>query len=112
MQPSINPDSTVLVIFGAGGDLAWRKLAPALYSLFVDRWLPDHFAIIGLDLKPLSDDEFRQHLRAGVDQFSRRGKSDAATWNTFAANLAFVSADFADPAAYSSWAERLGKQDL
>ena len=82
MQPTINPDSTVLVIFGAGGDLAWRKLVPALYSLFIDHWLPDHFAIIGLDLKQLSDDEFRQHLRAGVDQFSRRGKSDDAAWKS------------------------------
>ena len=111
MQPTINPDSTVLVIFGAGGDLAWRKLVPALYSLFIDHWLPDHFAIIGLDLKQLSDDEFRQHLRAGVDQFSRRGKSDDAAWKTFAAKLTFVSANFADPAAYSALAERLGKQD-
>jgi glucose-6-phosphate 1-dehydrogenase len=111
MQPTIHPDSTVLVIFGAGGDLAWRKLVPALYSLFIDHWLPDHFAIIGLDLKQLSDADFRKHLREGVDQFSRRGKADQATWNTFAANLAFVSADFADPAAYTALAERLGKQD-
>src|SRR5580765_4086746 len=85
MQASITPDSTVLVIFGAGGDLTWRKLVPALYSLFVDHWLPD--------------------------QFSRRSKSDDAAWAAFAANLAFVSADFADPAAYSALAERLGKQD-
>src|SRR6266508_4261370 len=101
MQPIINPDSTVLVIFCAGGDLTWRKLVPALYSLFVDRWLPDRFAIIGLDLKQISDAEFRQHLREGVDQFSRRGKSDDAAWSIFAAKLAFVSADFGDPAAYT-----------
>jgi glucose-6-phosphate 1-dehydrogenase len=111
MQPSIHPDSTVLVIFGAGGDLAWRKLVPALYSLFVDRWLPDHFAIIGLDLKHMSDDEFRKHLREGVDQFSRRNESADTTWDAFAAALSFVSADFADPAAYTALAERLGKQD-
>jgi glucose-6-phosphate 1-dehydrogenase len=111
MQPTINPDATVLVIFGAGGDLAWRKLVPALYSLFVDRWLPDHFAIIGLDLKQLSDDQFRQHLREGVDQFSRRGKSADPAWSTFAAKLSFVSADFGDPATYTALADRLGKQD-
>src|SRR6476659_9586937 len=104
MQASITPDSTVLVIFGAGVDLTWRKLVPALYSLFVDRWLPDHFAIIGLDLKQISDDEFRQHLREGVDQFSRRGKSEDAAWRTFADKLTFVSANFADPAAYTALA--------
>src|SRR5215216_1884450 len=111
MQPTIHPDSTVLVIFGAGGDLTWRKLMPALYSLFVDRWLPDHFAIIGLDLKHMSDDEFRRHLREGVDQFSRRSKASDVAWDIFATNLAFISADFADPATYAALAERLGKQD-
>jgi glucose-6-phosphate 1-dehydrogenase len=111
MQVKIHPDATVLVIFGAGGDLAWRKLVPALYSLYADSWLPDHFAIIGLDLKHMSDDEFRQHLREGTDQFSRRGKTADAAWKEFAANLSFVSADFADLATYTALAERLAKQD-
>src|SRR5581483_10347706 len=38
MQADIHPDSTVLVIFGAGGDLTWRKLIPGLYNLYLDKW--------------------------------------------------------------------------
>ena len=110
MESKINPDSTVLVIFGAGGDLTWRKLMPALYSLYADHWLPEHFAVIGLDMKPMAEDEFRHHLREGVDQFSRRAKSDDATWATFAAEFSFLSADFGDAAAYKALADRLSER--
>ena len=49
MKPPSHPDQTAIVIFGAGGDLARRKLVPALYNLFVEKWLPDCFTVIGLD---------------------------------------------------------------
>ena len=74
MEPSIHPEPAVVVIFGAAGDLTWRKLVPALYNLFLDKWLPDRFAVVGVDRKEMSIDEFRQRLREGVDTFSRRGK--------------------------------------
>jgi len=111
MQAKIYPDSTVLVIFGAGGDLTWRKLVPALYSLYADKWLPKHFAVIGLDMKSMTDDEFRTHLRAGVDQFSRGGKTADTSWETFAAGVSFLHADFGDATAYTALADQLGKQD-
>jgi glucose-6-phosphate 1-dehydrogenase len=111
MEAIIHPDPTVLVIFGAGGDLAWRKLVPALYSLYVDHWLPEHFAVIGLDLKPMSDAEFRDHLCQGIDQFSRRARIGDGSWRRFCANLSFLQADFGHPAAYTALARRLGKQE-
>ncbi len=111
MESSIHPGPTILVIFGAGGDLTWRKLVPALYNLYVDRWLPEQFAVIGLDLKPMSDDDFRAHLRDGTDQFSRRGKTDPAAWDGFAVRFALNAADFADPAAYKALAERINAQE-
>ena len=73
-QTEIKP--TVLVIFGGGGDLAWRKLVPALYDLFLDKLLPERFSLIGLDRKEMSEDEFCDRLNDGVNQFSRRGKAD------------------------------------
>jgi glucose-6-phosphate 1-dehydrogenase len=63
MGKSIQVEPTVIVIFGAGGDLTQRKLLPALYNLYLDNWLPDQLAVIGVDLKPMSDDEFRRHIR-------------------------------------------------
>jgi len=90
-------EPTILVIFGAGGDLTWRKLVPALYNLCLDNMLPDRFAIFGVDMKPMTVDEFRRHLREGVDQFSRRGKTSDEEWNTFAPYLNYLPADFGDP---------------
>ena len=97
---------TILVIFGAGGDLTWRKLMPALYNLFIDHWLPEEFAIIGIDRKDMSLEEFKTRLRQGVDRFSRRGKSDASTWKNFAQHLTdYICADFINEKTF----EILGK---
>jgi glucose-6-phosphate 1-dehydrogenase len=101
----------VFIIFGGGGDLTWRKLIPALYNLFLDGWLPEQFAVLGLDRKPMSDDAFRRHLQEGVDQFSRQGKAEDSTWEQFAARLAYLAVDLSDPAAYTALAERLAAQD-
>jgi glucose-6-phosphate 1-dehydrogenase len=87
----------VLVIVGAGGDLAARKLLPALYNLSVDRWLPERFAVIGVDRKAAGDDTFRRHARDAVDRFSRRGRVDAARWDAFAATLVRLRADLSKP---------------
>src|SRR5512136_1846855 len=89
----------VMVIFGAGGDLALRKLVPALYSLFLDRLLPERFAIVGVARKKLDDDGFRSRLRDGVDTFSRRGKADNEKWREFASHLSYFPGDITDQAS-------------
>jgi glucose-6-phosphate 1-dehydrogenase len=111
MSESIHPAPASIVIFGAGGDLTWRKLVPALYNLFLDGYLPDRFAVVGLDRKEMSDDDFRQRLRDGVGQFSRRGKAKDEAWKEFASHLSFFSADFGDPATYAALKERLATHD-
>ena len=111
MEISIHPDSTILVIFGAGGDLTWRKIIPALYNLYLAKWLPEQFAVIGLDVKHTSDEDYRGHLREGVDQFSRRGKADAKSWSAFASQITTVAADFADPQVYADLARRIADQE-
>jgi glucose-6-phosphate 1-dehydrogenase len=105
------PEPFTLVIFGAGGDLTWRKLVPALYNLFLDGWLPDQFALIGLDLKPMSDDECRTRWRDGVDRFSRQGRAQDDEWADFAAHVAYLAADFTDPASYAALGKRLAAND-
>ncbi len=92
MNTQLEP--TVMVIFGAGGDLTWRKLVPALYNLYLDRRLPERFAIVGVARQQMDDDSFRQRLRKGVDLFSRRGKTEDAAWNDFAARLSYFAGDF------------------
>ncbi|MDQ5985125.1 MAG: glucose-6-phosphate dehydrogenase [Syntrophus sp. SKADARSKE-3] len=102
METSIHTSPVAIVIFGAGGDLTWRKLIPALYSLFVDHWLPERFEIIGIDMKPMSDKAFRQRLRNGVEQFSRHGKPDNEAWRKFASFLSYRMADFMNPGCYAA----------
>jgi glucose-6-phosphate 1-dehydrogenase len=105
------PDPTILVIFGSAGDLTWRKLVPALYSLYLDDWLPDRFRVLGLDIRGMSDQQFRDHLRKGVDKFSRRGKVDPGKWKEFASKLSLLTADFSDPEAYSTLSKQLAAQE-
>ena len=80
-------EPVVVVIFGAGGDLTWRKLVPALYNLFLDQRLPERFAVVGVARKEIDDEQFRQRLRSGVDLFSRRGRAIEESWNEFASRL-------------------------
>ncbi len=111
MSHNHHPDPSVLVIFGAGGDLTWRKLIPALLNLYLDHWLPEKFSIIGLDRKEMSDDEFRNSLRDGIDKFSRRGKVDNNHWNEFASHLNFMTANFSDAKSYEALSDFLDQQD-
>jgi glucose-6-phosphate 1-dehydrogenase len=111
MEADRHPNPSVFVIFGAGGDLTGCKLVPALYNLFLDGCLPDKFQVLGLDLGQRSDDQFRDHLRQGVDKFSRRGKSEEESWKTFATHLHFIEADLSDSGIYWNLARRLDETD-
>src|SRR5436309_14703547 len=85
-----------IVIFGGGGDLAHRKLLPALYNLYVDGLLPPRFAVVGVGRGELNDQTYREFAKDGVAHFSRRS-ADEALWQTFADSLYFVNARFDDP---------------
>ncbi|MEZ4770965.1 MAG: glucose-6-phosphate dehydrogenase [Caldilineales bacterium] len=107
MTKDIFPDPAAIVIFGAGGDLTWRMLAPALFDLYMDGWMPAQFSLLGIDKKEMTDDEFVSRAYDGVSRFSRTGKPDDDRWKAFASSVAYVSADFNDPAAYHALRERL-----
>jgi glucose-6-phosphate 1-dehydrogenase len=104
---TLHKKPTIVVIFGCMGDLTWRKLAPALYNLMLDQQLPEQFAVIGLDIKEGSTDDFRLRLRDGVDGFCACGEIDKKTWNRFADNLMYISGDFANPETYTALSEQL-----
>jgi glucose-6-phosphate 1-dehydrogenase len=89
-----SPGPTVIVIFGGGGDLTWRKLVPALFDLHRSKWLPEQFAVVGLDRKQMSGAQYHRHLREGVDTFSRLGKAKPDEWKEFAADINYMSLDF------------------
>src|SRR5262245_3216645 len=84
-----------IVIFGASGDLTYRKLIPALYHLFVGKQLPSPFRIIGVARREKPDAAFAEELREGLEQFSRTKKVDPAQWAAFSANVHYCQGDFA-----------------
>jgi glucose-6-phosphate 1-dehydrogenase len=101
------PGPTILVIFGAGGDLTQRKLIPALYNLFSQNRLPDRFAIVGMDLKPMTDEAFREHLRQSIEVLPESKKIDAGTWALFSEHLTYFSADFNHNRSFADLSERI-----
>jgi glucose-6-phosphate 1-dehydrogenase len=95
----------LLVIFGASGDLAARKLVPALFELHRDRLLPRRFAVLGVSRTPMSDAAFRDKLRTAAAEFGA-GPFDAGEWDAFAPSLAYHAADLSDEREYGALAER------
>jgi len=104
-------EPTILVIFGGMGDLTWRKLAPAIYNLFLDHQLPERFTALGLDVKEASLEKFRQRFRDGVKNFSSRSKVDESNWRAVAYSLAFINGDFAQSTTYEALGEKIKKQE-
>src|SRR5436190_14405529 len=106
VTPPIATQPVTLVIFGGGGDLAHRKLLPALYNLFVDGLLPPRFAVVGVGRAEQTEEAYREFAKDGVAHFSRRPPDDAV-WRTFAESLFFVPAAFDDPKAFAPLGSRL-----
>jgi len=86
--------SPSIVIFGASGDLTWRKLVPALFSNFLKGRLGGDFRIVGFARSEFSQDEFRERLRDGVQNFADFA---AAAWAEFAPRLHYVQGSYDEP---------------
>lgn len=96
--------SDTLVVFGATGDLAGRKLLPAIYRLAVRGHLD--VPVVGVARSPLSNDAFRKRARAALASASPEAV-DSGRYEEFARALSYVSGDYADPSLYERLAERL-----
>jgi glucose-6-phosphate 1-dehydrogenase len=92
------PGPYVIVLFGATGDLAKRKLLPGLYHLFVAGLLPDKFALIGTSPPEfaVSSGDFRKHARSACDTYGV-AKPEGEPWEKFVAHLSFAASSPEDP---------------
>lgn len=97
---------TLLVIFGASGDLTQRKLIPALFNLAVDQLLPSCFSLVGFGRKAIADEEFKKIAEEAVAQFSRRPLTKEA-WESLSSSISYHTGDYSDPAAYTALAQRI-----
>ena len=104
-----DPCTTIsIIIFGASGDLTWRKLIPALYNNFKKGWLKECAHIIGFARRPMSDDEFRAHLQTGVQQFTSN-TYDEETWKAFAPMVGYFQGSLDVEDDFLRLAETMGK---
>ncbi|MBI5933695.1 MAG: glucose-6-phosphate dehydrogenase [Chloroflexi bacterium] len=101
-----NPTS--VIIFGASGDLAQRKLAPSLFNLFRKRKTPKQLNIIGFGNTPFTDETFRQRVREGMDQFANFKFTDEE-WGIFSKNLYYHQGRYTDLADFKKLGERLSE---
>ena len=102
-RPASTHEPLGVVIFGASGDLAARKLLPALYSLYLAGALPERSFILGVSRTVLDDDAFRARVREGI----AGAGLDTGRWGAFAARVTYQALEYDDPAGYAALGERL-----
>ncbi len=98
------PENSSIVIFGASGDLTYRKLIPALYHLFESGQLPENFAILGVSRTDYSDDTYREKLKKSLQAME---KTDPATLDAFISHLYYQAIDTSETADYRKVVSRL-----
>jgi glucose-6-phosphate 1-dehydrogenase len=96
-----------LVLFGGTGDLAWRKLMPALFQAFRHGTLPEGGRIIGVGRDDLSSDQYRALMKSRFDKVELAKRPSAEEFARFAAILEFVRVDLSKPEDYARLAECL-----
>src|SRR5438045_8866735 len=101
---------TTLAIFGATGDLAKRKLLPAIYNLAHEGALPERFNLIGVSRGDQTDDQFQQLARESIEQFSRRPPDDDVL-SSLVEGMRYVAGSFDQDDMYDRLGKVLGELD-
>jgi glucose-6-phosphate 1-dehydrogenase len=100
-----------IVVFGASGDLAKRKVVPAMYDLAQHKALGERYGIVGFARTAMTDEAFRTSLGEAAKTISEVGPIDPAKWDEFASNLYYVKGDYNNDASYAELAKRLAEID-
>jgi len=98
-------DPCTIVILGATGDLTSRKLMPALFDLYLNQGLPDHFLIVGCGRIDIDRQEFSANMQTAL---KNAGAYDEDRWPHFAAMLHYCRTDFEDPETFKNLAGQGG----
>src|SRR6202521_3878627 len=102
----VNEPVTV-VLFGASGDLAKRKVIPAMYDLATHNSLGPRYAIVGFARTSMSDEIFRSASGEAAKSISEVGPIDPNKWNEFASNLYYQAGEYGNPEDFAKLAKRL-----
>jgi glucose-6-phosphate 1-dehydrogenase len=105
-------DPCTVVLFGASGDLAKRKVIPALYDLAIHDALGPRYALVGFARTPMTDDSFRASASEAAKSISEVGPIDPKQWDGFASNLYYSPGDYNNQEAYVQLAKRLAELEV
>jgi glucose-6-phosphate 1-dehydrogenase len=104
------PDPACMVLFGATGDLAHRKVVPALLQLWRTHLLPNEFMLVAIGRRPYDDDTFRAELRASLVLWSRV-PAEPEVLDEFLGRISYHQGDFGADGTYDRLVERLDAVD-
>lgn len=96
-----NPKNLIIVIFGASGDLTFRKLMPAIFSLKTQKLMPEKYAILGVGRTRISTDDFRNKMSEAIITSSEEKTSDQNIISAFVQDLYYLSMDNSSESSYS-----------
>ncbi|HEX2608975.1 MAG TPA: glucose-6-phosphate dehydrogenase [Flavisolibacter sp.] len=99
---TVQLEPTVIFIFGGSGDLTYRKLMPALYNLYLDKYLPKNFHIVGMGRTEYTNTSYRNYLKNGIKEHSRRKDGIPNTWKEFSQHVEYMKADLGLDKTYKS----------
>ncbi|MFA7389723.1 MAG: glucose-6-phosphate dehydrogenase, partial [Proteiniphilum sp.] len=102
-------DNQALVIFGASGDLTYRKLIPALFDLHMNDSLPTGFAVLGVSRSSYTDKQFRMKMKEAIHQFSHYGEATTKQVEAFLSKLFYLSIDTGKGEEYKEVKEKLDR---
>lgn len=109
-QNSLNRKTppTIIIIFGASGDLTARKLAPAIFNLSKDGLLPKRCFLIGYGRSEMSDENFKKEIKDALDAHSRR-KIETSTWESLEKNITFHAGAYDDLTSFINLGKKITK---
>jgi glucose-6-phosphate 1-dehydrogenase len=105
------PDPCAFVLFGATGDLAHRKVVPAIYQLWRTNLLPAEFSLVAVARRPYTSETFAAEVRTSLEKYSRVQPIDEDSWRELAKRIHYQQLDFADDAGFDRLGERLDELD-
>ncbi len=104
-------ENQALVIFGASGDLTYRKLIPSVFNLFMNGSLPEGYAVLGISRSAFTDREFREKMKQGIHKFSHFKDAPASKVKEFLAKVFYLGIDTQKNEDYTSVTEKLNFLD-
>lgn len=104
-------EPVTFVLFGATGDLAKRKIYPALYNLYIEQKLPPYFHVIGLGRREWTDDIFKSNVEQSIADFSRRKVKDPVLLKSFLNMFQYQTLDIGRQEDYERLLERIEKRE-